>query len=176
MKATKLFIAVAFLFSGFISQAQQYSFIPDSLRLLSMQELSVKGPPASLDLVYYEDGTKTTLQEVLPKIGQGKLTPQMFVDSKGDYTALVVVEAKEVTFEDLAENTEYDFVPEGLRLLPEGQLFQKPAPQSMEMVFYEDGTKTTLQEVIQLFKQQKASPKMFVNEHMQYKALVAVRK
>ncbi len=74
----------------FVSQGQEYAFIPDSLKLLPMQELAKKEPPADFEPVYYEDGTPVAFKEVLPLVMEQKLVPQMFVDENGEYKALVV--------------------------------------------------------------------------------------
>ncbi len=74
----------------FASQGQEYTFIPDSFRLLPMQELVKKEPPADFEPVYYEDGTQVAFKEVLPLIMDQKLIPRMFVDENGEYKALVV--------------------------------------------------------------------------------------
>lgn len=86
----KKIILVASLFTSILIQGQEYPFIPDGLRLLPLQELLKKEPPADFDPVYYEDGTKVSFKDVLPLIMQQKLVPQMFVDDNGEYKALVV--------------------------------------------------------------------------------------
>lgn len=85
----KIFLIACFLTSIF-AQAQEYTFIPDSLRLLPMQELVKKEPPADFKPVYYENGTPVAFKEVLPLIMNQKLIPRMFVDENGEYKALVV--------------------------------------------------------------------------------------
>lgn len=85
----KVFFIACFLTSIF-AQAQGYTFISDSLRLLPMQELMKKEPPADFKPVYYEDGTQVAFKKVLPLIIERKLIPRMFVDENGEYKALVV--------------------------------------------------------------------------------------
>ena len=93
MKKTLFIVS---LFMIVIAQSQEYSFIPKELTMISVDELMKKRPPTELELVYYEDGTQTTLDEVIPMIMEQKLTPQMFVDKDGEYKALVVVKSKQV--------------------------------------------------------------------------------
>lgn len=85
----RLILVASFLIS-FFAQAQEYTFISDSLRLLPMQELIKKEPPANFEPVYYEDGTPVAFKEVLPLIMEQKLIPRMFVNENGEYKALVV--------------------------------------------------------------------------------------
>ncbi|QTD37541.1 hypothetical protein JL193_15910 [Polaribacter batillariae] len=101
--------------------AQKYSFIPDSLKLITMDKLMKKPLPTSLDLVYYEDGTKTTLKEVMPLVIQQKLQPHMFVDKDGNYIALVVAKSK-TKAEDI--RIRYKNMPESLQKL--GYSFGNP--------------------------------------------------
>ena len=86
----KTIILIFSLLLCFVSQGQQYKFLPDSLSLLPMQELIKKEPPADFEPVYYEDGTPVAFKEVLPLIMNQKLIPRMFVDENGEYKALVV--------------------------------------------------------------------------------------
>lgn len=85
----KLFL-IAVLLTCVFAQCQEYTFIPDSLRLLPLQELFKKEPPADFEPVYYEDGTPAAFKDVLPLIIEQKLIPSMFVDDNGEYKALVV--------------------------------------------------------------------------------------
>ena len=85
----KIFL-IAGLLTSIFAQGQEYAFIPDSLKLLPMQELLKKEPPADFEPVYYEDGTTVAFKDVLPLIMEQKLIPRMFVDEKGEYKALVV--------------------------------------------------------------------------------------
>jgi len=85
----KIFL-IASLLTSIFAQGQEYTFIPDSLRLLPMQELLKKEPPADFGPVYYEDGTAVAFKDVLPLIMEQKLVPRMFVDENGEYKALVV--------------------------------------------------------------------------------------
>ncbi len=95
---------------GIVVQSQEYDFIPDSLKLLPIQELAKQQPPVDFEPVYYEDGTKAVFKEVLPLIMEQKLIPLMFVDKDGNYKVLVV---KNLTNnEDI--RIEYKNIPESL--------------------------------------------------------------
>ncbi|WP_289039621.1 hypothetical protein [uncultured Zobellia sp.] len=109
----KNLVFVIFLFTSVLCNAQNYSFVPDSLRLISYEEL-MKNPPSNVGLVYYENGTPTTFKEVIPLVMQKKLTPQMFVDKDGNHKILVVVEA-EVETENIS--IAYEGIPEKLKKL-----------------------------------------------------------
>lgn len=105
----KLILITSILIS-IVAQGQEYAFIPDSLKLLPIQELAKKQPPADFEPVYYEDGTKAVFKEVLPLIIEQKLRPLMFVDKVGNYEILVV---KNLTKnEDI--RIEYKNLPESL--------------------------------------------------------------
>ncbi len=105
----KILLIAGFLASIF-AQGQEYAFIPDSLRLLPMQELFKKEPPADFEPVYYEDGTTVAFKVVLPLIMEQKLIPHMFVDDNGEYKALVVKSL--LKNEDI--KIEYEDIPESL--------------------------------------------------------------
>ena len=105
----KIFLITCFLTSIF-AQAQEYTFISDSLRLLPMQELIKKEPPADFEPVYYEDGTQVAFKEVLPLIMDQKLIPRMFVNKNGEYKALVV----KSTLKNEDIRIEYENIPESL--------------------------------------------------------------
>lgn len=85
----KIILFTCLLISSF-AQSQEYAFIPDGLRLLPMQELIKKEPPADFEPVYFEDGTPVAFKEVLPLIMKQKLIPRMFIGENGEYKALVV--------------------------------------------------------------------------------------
>ena len=107
----KKLILIASLLTSILAQGQEYTFIPDSLRLLPMQELIKKEPPADFQPVYYEDGTPVDFKEVLPLIMDQKLIPRMFVDENGEYNALVVKstlknEDIKIVFADIPESLE----------------------------------------------------------------------
>ncbi|CAM1347129.1 hypothetical protein [Tenacibaculum insulae] len=165
MKKITLIIA---LFITVMNQAQNYSFVPKNLKLISMDELMRKGPPSKLDLVYYEDGTKTTLKEVMPLIMQQKLMPKMFVDKNGNYKLLIAAGEK-------PQKQAYSFVPKNLKLISMDELVKKGRPSKLDLVYYEDGTKTTLEKAMPLIMQQKVTPKMFVDKNGNYKLLVLVK-
>lgn len=118
-KMKKLILIVSILVT-MVAQGQKYAFIPDSLRLLPMKELAKKEPPADFEPVYYEDGTKASFQNVLPLIMEQKLIPRMFVNSKGEYKALVV--------KSLLKNEDirivYNNIPESLK--KQGYSFGNP--------------------------------------------------
>ena len=158
MKKITLIIA---LFITVMNQAQNYSFVPKNLKLISMDELMRKGPPSKLDLVYYEDGTKTTLKEVMPLIMQQKLMPKMFVDKNGNYKLLIAAGEK-------PQKQAYSFVPKNLKLISMDELVKKGRPSKLDLVYYEDGTKTTLEKAMPLIMQQKVTPKMFVDKNGNY--------
>lgn len=115
----------------FASQGQEYTFIPDSLKLLPLQELAKKQPPTDFEPVFYEDGTNADFQNVLPLIMKQKLIPQMFVDKNGNYTALVV--------KSLLKNEDirivYDNIPESLERI--GYSFGNP--NSDKVIIYIQG-------------------------------------
>lgn len=109
----KKIILILSILTCFVSQGQEYTFIPDSLKLLPMQELAKKEPPADFESVYFEDGTPVAFKEVLPLIMEQKLIPRMFVDENGEYKALVV--------KSLLKNEDirivYDNIPKSLERL-----------------------------------------------------------
>jgi hypothetical protein len=127
-KKMKKLILITSIFICLFAQGQEYNFIPDSLRLLPMQELVKKEPPADFEPVYYEDGTKVSFKEVLPLIMEQKLIPQMFVDENGEYKALVV--------KSLLKNEDirivYDNIPESL----EKQGYSYGNPDSDNVIIY----------------------------------------
>ena len=106
----KKLILIAILLTSILAQGQEYEFIPDSLRLLPIQELMKKEPPADFEPVYYENGTKAVFKEVLPLIMEQKLIPRMFVDENGEYKALVV----KSTLKNEDIRIEYENIPESL--------------------------------------------------------------
>jgi len=158
----------------FKAQSQEYSFIPDSLRLIPIEKM-IKKVPKHLEYVFYEDGSKTTMEEVMPLVMNGTLPPKMYVDPNHTYAALVVVKPKKIDFESLEANTKYAFIPDSLRLLPNEVVFRKPPPKYLEYVFYEDGSKTTMEEVTPLLMNGTLAPKMYVNEDLEYTALVVLK-
>lgn len=109
-----------------VLQAQEYPFIPKGLKLITMEELMKKPPPMNLDLVYYEEGLKTTMEEVLPKIMSQKLTPKMYVDDNGNYKALVLVR-NQTTVEETETKIIYKGMPSELSNL--GYSFGNPESQ-----------------------------------------------
>ncbi len=117
MKKTVLAIC---LFITVIVQAQEYSFIPRGLKLITTDELMQKGPPSTLDLVFYEDGTKTTLDEVMSKLMSQELSPKMYVNDKGEYKALVLIGDKigvKLTKKNLNPKIIYNGMPNKLSKL-----------------------------------------------------------
>ena len=159
-----------------MSHAQKYDFVSDSLRLITREELFQKGVPSMMENVYFQDGTKTTWDEIFPYLSKGQLMPDMFVDNQGNYNTLVVYEPMSKTFEEMEPNTQYSFLPDNLRLLPSDELFKKPPPRDLALVFYEDGTPTTLDQVMPLLRNGTLFPKMHVNEKLEYVALVVTKK
>ncbi len=129
-KMRKLILITSILIS-IVAQSQEYAFIPDSLRLLPMQELAKKQPPADFEPVYYEDGTKAVFKEVLPLIMEQKLIPQMFVDENGEYKALVVKSL--LKNEDI--RIDYKNIPESLT--KSGYSFGNP--DSKKVIIYLQG-------------------------------------
>lgn len=126
----KLILLASFLVS-FVAQSQEYAFISDSLKLLPIQELAKKQPPADFEPVYYEDGTTAVFKEVLPLIVEQKLRPLMFVDKDGNYKALVV---KNLTNNDDIR-IEYKNIPESLK--KSGYSFGNP--NSDKVIIYLQG-------------------------------------
>lgn len=118
----KIYITLL-MFLSITSQiiAQKYDFVPDNLRLLSMEELFQKGLPTEVGKVYFEDGTKTSLQAVMPRIMKRELKPCMFVDAEGNYKVLVVVEMKN---KSNAVSINYKNIPDNLKKL--GYSFGNP--------------------------------------------------
>lgn len=88
MKNLILSLFLLIIFSS-VSKGQDYSFLPDGLTPISLTELMSKKPD-SLDLVYYEDGTPTTLREAFQNIERQEVIPTMYVDKDGNYKALVL--------------------------------------------------------------------------------------
>lgn len=126
----KLILITSILIS-IVAQGQEYAFIPDSLRLLPMQELIKKEPPADFEPVYYEDGTQVAFKDVLPLIMEQKLIPRMFVDENGEYKALVVKSL--LKNEDI--RIEYKNLPESLT--KSGHSFGNP--DSEKVIIYLQG-------------------------------------
>lgn len=116
----KKLILITSLLTSILAQGQEYTFIPDSLTLLPMQELLKKEPPADFEPVYYEDGTQVSFKEVLPLIMNQKLIPRMFVDENGEYKALVV----KSTLKNEDIRIENENIPESLAKL--GYSFGNP--------------------------------------------------
>ena len=171
----KLFFAISFsIFFGI--HAQEYDFVDSSLRLITFQELVTKGFPSTMELVYFQDGTKTTFDEVLPYLSKGQLLPHMFVNGDGHYNTLVVYEPKPMSFDSLELNKNYSFLPENLRVLPDEELFRKPPPRDLGLVFYENGSPTTMDMVMPLIMKGELMPKMYVNKNLEYVALVVIKK
>jgi hypothetical protein len=106
----KKLILITSILISIVAQGQEYEFIPDSLRLLPMQELIKKEPPADFEPVYYENGAKAVFKEVLPLIMEQKLIPRMFVNENGEYKALVV----KSTLKNEDIRIEYQNIPESL--------------------------------------------------------------
>ena len=120
MKKIVLAIIICSL-SFSVGIAQGFDFIPDDLFLLPKEELFKNPPPSTMEQVYYADGTKTSLNEVMPLVMQRKLMPYMYVDSEGNYKVLVV--------ERLAESgvpiaINYKNIPDDLKKL--GYSFGNP--------------------------------------------------
>ncbi|WP_299884101.1 hypothetical protein [uncultured Lacinutrix sp.] len=78
---------------GLVNQTL-YDFVPSHLKLLPIEKLMGNPPPKDMTEVYYANGKKTTLKDVMPKIMNYELDPQMFVDKQGNYKVLVVVKSK----------------------------------------------------------------------------------
>ena len=127
----KKLIIITSLLTSIFAQGQEYTFIPDSLTLLPMQELVKKEPPADFEPVYYEDGTQVAFKDVLPLIMEQKLIPRMFVDENGEYKALVVKSL--LKNEDI--RISYANLPESL----EKQGYSFGNPNSDEVIIYLQG-------------------------------------
>ncbi|MEM8928450.1 MAG: hypothetical protein AAGC45_09615 [Bacteroidota bacterium] len=127
MKKIELAIAIV-SFCCFAINAQDsnlgpdFDFVPDDLVLLPMEALFQNPPPATMEQVYYNDGTKTTLGEVMPLIMQRKATPYMYVDADRNYKILVVKKVEEVESEPIQIN--YKNIPKNLKGL--GYSFGNP--------------------------------------------------
>ncbi|MEM9078839.1 MAG: hypothetical protein AAGC43_17495 [Bacteroidota bacterium] len=124
----KVFLAIAICLSFFLSTNAQdsnlgpdFDFVPDDLILLPMEELFQNPPPATMEQVFYADGTKARLTEVMPLIMQRKATPYMYVDSDRNYKILVVKKVEEQS-EPIQIN--YENIPEDLKEL--GYSFGNP--------------------------------------------------
>ncbi|WP_299159176.1 hypothetical protein [uncultured Tenacibaculum sp.] len=87
----KIVLIIAVLFSTIAVNAQDYSFVPKGLKLLTMNELMTRQPPTDALPVYYEDGTKTKFSAVMSKIMNQEFTPKMYVNDKGEFQVLVIV-------------------------------------------------------------------------------------
>ncbi|MEM1340618.1 MAG: hypothetical protein AAGF96_22875 [Bacteroidota bacterium] len=115
------------VFIGTAIKAQEFDvgpafdFVPNDLVLLPTEQLFQNPPPASMEHVYYDDGTKTTLNEVMPLIMQQKLMPYMYVDSEGNYKVLVVERLEEAS-DPIGIN--YKNIPDPLKRL--GYSFGNP--------------------------------------------------
>lgn len=95
-----------------------YSFVDKELKLISAEELMSQGPPTSVEKVYYEDGTVTTLKDIMPGLISRKLQPKMYIDKDGNYKTLVVVGEKPIKNEANKPKElkiEYKNIPENLK-------------------------------------------------------------
>ncbi|CAM1361978.1 exported hypothetical protein [Tenacibaculum litopenaei] len=142
--------------------AQEYPFLPKGLKELPFEEVMSRPLPKKLGLVFFEDGTKTDLSHALSLITSGTLVPKVFVNAEGANAALVL------------EGGRYSFVPDDLKLLPLDQVQKKGIPTKVSDVFYENGTRLSLQKAIDLVQTGKAMPLLFVNAKGDYKAMVVV--
>lgn len=122
-----LFPIVIYLFSLSFTHAQElnsgpdFDFVPDELLLLPMEELFQNPPPGNMEQVYYADGTKTILSEVMPMVMQRKAIPYMYVDADRNYKILVV---EKVVEESEPIQIDYENIPEDLKGL--GYSFGNP--------------------------------------------------
>jgi hypothetical protein len=71
---------------------------------------------------------------------------------------------------------DYPFISDSLKLLSQEELFSKPPPTNMDLVYYEDGTQVNFKEVLPLIMSGKLAPKMYVDSEGEYKVLVVVKK
>ncbi|SEE30249.1 Peroxiredoxin [Tenacibaculum sp. MAR_2010_89] len=161
MKQVFTFLIVIFI--TITIKAQEYSFIPKDLKELPLEELMKKGPPENLDLVFYEDGTKTTLKEIMPLIMNGIVLPKMFVDNNNNYKALVIVGGR------------YSFLPKGLKPISSEELMRRGLPKKIALIFLDDGTEITKKIAKELINNGKAMPQMFVDKNGAFKALVLIK-
>lgn len=176
----KNIIFAIFIFTSALCNAQNYSFVPDSLRLISYEEL-MKNPPSNVGLVYYENGTPTTLKEVIPLVMQKKLTPQMFVDKDGNHKILVVVKA-EVKTENIS--IAYEGMPEKLKklgysfgnsksdtivLITQGGPFPKLFTDEVKAIFKDNGgIDENKYFIINSHQAQTIEPQMMLEEEMSF--------
>jgi hypothetical protein len=130
MKKLILSLLLLIVFSS-EGKGQDYSFLPEGLTRISLTEL-MSNKPDSIDLVYYEDGTRTTLKEAFQKTERQEVIPTMYVDKDGNYKALVLKEWSVDATIDLP-----DF-PERLKRL--GYSFGNK--NSDTIVLYSDGSGT----------------------------------
>jgi hypothetical protein len=178
----KLIFIICCLFIITTNHAQNYSFVPKNLRLLSEKELMEKAPPDHLDLVYYEDGTKTTFEEVMPKIMNGELIPRMFVDEEDNYKVLVV---KKTATESPAETRiNYNKIPEDLVNMgysfgnPESNIVIINTQGGPEISLYtnefkkifieEGGVNPEKTFVVNVHQTQTLKPEKFINEEISF--------
>lgn len=82
--------------------AQSYDFLPKDLIPVPIYEL--KKPATSLDLVYYEDGTKVSFDKAMEKVQNERAIPFMFADYTGNYKALVIRDKIQIEYPNIPEN------------------------------------------------------------------------
>lgn len=126
----ELIILICLLCLGLDVHAQRFDFIPDDLEPVPIADL--KKPTVPVNLVFYEDGRKTTFKEAIEKVEAEKAIPTLFADKSGIYRALVIREKIQIDFPG---------IPENLRSF--GYSFGNPASNTI-VLFSQGGPSTTL--------------------------------
>jgi hypothetical protein len=148
-------LLIFILVIGVEVRAQQFDFIPQELKPVPVAEL--KKPTKPLDLVFYEDGRKTTFKEAIGKVESEKAIPFMFADKSGAYKALVISEKIQI---------DYPGMPEKLRSF--GYSFGNKNSNTV-VIFSQGGPSTTLsnwkwqKRLIELYK--GFGDYFFINSH-----------
>ena len=91
-----------FLGIGIEVFAQEFDFLPEGLVSVPITEL--KKPDVTIDMVFYEDGTKVSFEEAMGKVQNERAIPFMFADRSGGYKALVISEKIKIDFPNIPEN------------------------------------------------------------------------
>jgi hypothetical protein len=167
----KIIFIICCLFIITTNHAQNYSFVPKNLRLITEQELMKKDPSSFLEIpVYYEDGSKTTIREVISKIMDKKLKPLMFVDEEGVCKVMVVKKMGEESL--IRTEIIYDKIPENFKNM--GHSFGNPKSNTI-VINLQGGPETDLFTKEIMFRFTKATSvnieKIFVINIHQFQTL-----
>ena len=141
---SELTVLICLLCLGIDVYAQRFDFIPPDLEPVPIGDL--KKPTVPVNLVFYEDGRKTTFKEAIEKVEAEKAIPTMFADRAGVYRALVISEKIQIEFPGMPE-----------KLRSQGYSFGNPMSNKI-VLFSQGGPSTTLstwrwqKKMVEMFK------------------------